>query len=81
MDRAEAAQWGRIGGLRLRATRDPKEYTAAARSAFLSSFEAQVDPNGELPTEERAARAKALRRAHFAELALRSAQARRKKKA
>jgi len=43
--------WGRIGGLRLRATRDPIEYTAKAREAFLGGFLKAVDPNGELPAE------------------------------
>ncbi len=68
--------YGRIGGLHLRATHDPAQYTAAGRRAFLQSFERQVDPDGTLPPEERAARAEAARKAHMAALAARSAAAR-----
>ncbi len=69
--------YGRIGGLRLRATHDPAEYTAAGRRAFLSSFEREVDPDGTLPPAERATRAEAARRAYMATLAYRRAAARR----
>lgn len=72
--------WGRIGGLRLRATRDPLEYTAKARETFLGGFLKAVDPNGELPVEEREARARAMRRAHMSRLAMASARARAKNK-
>jgi len=71
---------GRIGGLALAASRDPKLYTRRAREAFLSSFEQQVDPQGRLPAVERNRRALAARRLHFARLALASAKARRKKR-
>jgi hypothetical protein len=77
IDRKRAAQWGRIGGLRLRATRDPKEYTAAAREAALRRFETQVDPDELLDPKERAKRAEAAKRAYFSELAIKSAEARR----
>jgi hypothetical protein len=50
--------------------------TAAARNAFLSKFETQVDPEGTLPPEERARRAESARKAHFQRLALASAKAR-----
>ena len=46
---------------------------------FLDSFEKQVDPDGTLEPAERARRAESARKAHFARLALKSAQARRKK--
>ena len=39
-------------------------------------FEQQVDPDGTLPIEERQRRAQFALKAHMAELALRSAQAR-----
>ena len=74
------AQWGRIGALKLRATHDPRDYTSAARASFLSSFEQTVDPDGDLPPAERAARAQALRSAHFRRLAIRSVEARNKRK-
>ena len=71
-----APLYGRIGGLRLAATHDPKAYTAAARRAFAESFERQVDPEGVLPPEERTRRAVAAKKAYYAELAYRSAIAR-----
>jgi hypothetical protein len=48
---------GRIGAYCLHARRDSRETTTAARRAFLTSFERQVDPTGQLPPEERARRA------------------------
>ena len=65
-----AAILGRIGGLVKSSRHDPRAATAAARESFLKSFEAQVDPEGELPPEERSRRALALRRAHMSRLAL-----------
>lgn len=69
----------RIGGLALAAQRDPRQYTAAARAAFLGRFEREVDPDGSLPPAERRRRAEAAKKLHFARLALRSAQSRRRK--
>lgn len=43
-------------------------------------FERLVDPDGVMPEAERMQRADSLRSAHFAELALKSAQARRIRK-
>jgi hypothetical protein len=71
---------GKIGAYSLHATHDAKEITEPARKAFLAKFEAQVDPDGILPVEERRRRAAHARSAHFARLALKSAQARRKPK-
>lgn len=76
-DRTLAALYGRVGGLRLAATHDSREYTAAGRRAFLDRFERAVDPAGELQAEERARRATAARKAYMAELAVKSAVARR----
>lgn len=70
---------GRIGAFRTHATHDVRETTANARAAFLARFEAEVDPSGELPADERARRAEAARRAYFARLAYQSAAARAKK--
>ncbi len=59
-------------------TTDPSARTEPARRALLDRFERQVDPDGVLSPEERARRAGHARKAYFARLALRSAQARRK---
>jgi len=60
-------------------TSDPSKRTAPAREAFLARFEREVDPEGILTDVERARRAEHARKAHFARLALKSAQARRNK--
>lgn len=70
---------GRIGAHALHATHDPRETTIPARRAFLDRFERQADPDGTLPAEERARRARHLRSAYFGRLALKSAQARRRR--
>jgi hypothetical protein len=75
-ERASRALRGRIGAHRLHATHDPRETTKAARLAFWSSFEREVDPDGLLSPEERARRASHARAAHFARLAYLSARAR-----
>jgi hypothetical protein len=54
--------------------------TEAARAAFLSKFEREVDPDGTLSPDERSRRAAAARRLHFTRLALASSRARGKKK-
>ncbi len=51
--------------------------SAPAREAFLRKFEDQVDPDRVLPSEERAKRASAAHRAHFLNLAAKSADVRR----
>lgn len=50
--------------------------TAPARRAFEARFEREVDPDGALLPEERARRAAAARRAYFKRLAVKSADAR-----
>jgi hypothetical protein len=60
------------------AKHDTREITAPARKAFLSKFEAQVDPEGQLAPVERERRAQAARRAYFKRLALKSVMARQK---
>lgn len=59
-------------------TADRAARTAPARTAFDRRFEDQVDPDRILTPEDRARRAAAARKAYFADLALKSAQARRK---
>lgn len=54
--------------------------TAPARAAFNERFERQVDPHGILLPAERARRAENARKAHFQQLALKSARARRARK-
>jgi len=58
-------------------TEDRAARTAAARAAADARFERQVDPNGVLPPQERAKRAASARRAFYAQIALKSAIARR----
>jgi hypothetical protein len=52
-----------------------------AREAFKARFEAQVDPDGILPPEERARRAQHAMQAHMTRLALASSKARARRKA
>jgi hypothetical protein len=59
-------------------TADPSARTAPARRALLDRFEREVDPDSLLSPAERARRAGHARKAYFARLALRSAQARRR---
>ena len=73
---AQRSLRGRIGAYALHARRDARETTRIAREKFLERFEREVDPAGELPTEERRRRAEAARRAYFTRLALRSARRR-----
>jgi len=63
------------------ATSDRTARTAPGRAALLAKFEDQVDPDRVLPERERLQRAESARKAHFARLALLSAQARRRKAA
>jgi len=59
-------------------TEDRSARTAPARRAMLDRFEREVDPHAELIPAERATRAEHARKAYFARLALKSAQARRR---
>ncbi len=58
-------------------TDDTSARTAPGTAAFLAKFEDQVDPERILPDEERARRAHHAMQAHMADLALKSAKARR----
>jgi hypothetical protein len=61
------------------ATPDRTKRTAPGRAAFLDRFTRQVDElYGPLPEPERQLRAESLKKAYFADLALRSAKARQK---
>ena len=70
---------GRIGAYVVHSRYDSRELTAAARAAFRDKFQREVDPDGTLPPAERALRAEMARKAHYARLALKSAQARRER--
>jgi len=79
---AEKSMIGRIAACESWArTPDRSARTAPARAALMARFETDVDPARTLPPAERARRAESLRKAHFARLALKSAQSRRKSKA
>ena len=71
---------GRLGAYAHHSRHDARESTAAARAAFVSKFEREVDPTCELEESERLRRAECARKAHFARLALLSADARRRKR-
>jgi hypothetical protein len=75
---SQASLIARLGAYSQHAQHDVRKTTAAGRKAFLARFETQVDPEGTLPPEERARRALAARKAYFTQLALLSAQKRRK---
>lgn len=62
-------------------TTNPTARTAPAREAADRRFEKQVDPEGVLPPEERARRAKHARAAFYARIQLKSKQARAKRAA
>lgn len=62
-------------------TTDPAARTAPGRKANLDRFDREVDPNNELTQQERAKRAEYARKAYYTRLALKSAQARRRRQA
>jgi hypothetical protein len=80
---------GRVGGYARAARYDGREMTVTARQRFAESFleghSCRVCPEVTLPAdllpEERARRAEALRKAHYARVALASSRARKKKPA
>ena len=76
---SERSLHARLAAYELHSKYDSRELTAKARATFLSRFEDEVDPDRQLPEAERIRRAEAKRRAYFTRLALKSAQARRKR--
>jgi hypothetical protein len=66
----------RIAAHTLHAQVDGAAHTAPARKAFLDRFETLVDPEGILPPDERRRRAGHAKKAHFQQLAYKSARAR-----
>ncbi|GBE65998.1 hypothetical protein MFM001_24600 [Mycobacterium sp. MFM001] len=61
-------------------TQDRSARTLPARLAAWDRFEQQVDPEQRLPPAQRAAMAESARKAFYKSLALKSAQARRRRK-
>lgn len=76
---SERSLRARLAALTMHARHDPRVTTENARRAFLDRFEREVDPERQLPEQERRRRAEALRKAHMTRLALRSAVARRRR--
>jgi hypothetical protein len=74
---------GRIGGLRVHALNDSAAIAARARAgqteALNARLLAEIDPDCRLTPEDRDRRLSFARRAHYAQLALRSATARTKR--
>lgn len=70
------AQRGRMGAHRVHAL--GLTNTAPARAAFDARFEREVDPEGTLTPEERTKRAGHARKLYFAQLAVKSAKARKR---
>lgn len=60
-------------------TADRAARTAPARAAMLAKFEREVDPDGVLHPDERAKRAESAKRAYYADLAMKSVRARRRR--
>lgn len=56
--------------------RDRSAELAKARQAFMSRFEQEVDPNGEMTPEARALAAESARKAYYTRLAYKSALSR-----
>lgn len=78
---SERALYGQIAAHESWArTTDRAARTENARRAMLVKFEFEVDPHGELTPAERAVRANHARKAYFKRLALKSAQARRRRR-
>ncbi len=77
---SERSLRARLAAHTLHSRVDPTQHTAPARKAFLERFEREVDPDGKLDPADRARRADHARKAYFAGLSLKSAQARRKAK-
>lgn len=79
---------GRVGGFARAAMYDGREMTAAARQRFIDSFlvghQCKVCPAVTLPADllpgERERRAEALRRGHYARVAMQSARVRQGKR-
>lgn len=79
-DHASMSLRGKIGAYAAHARHGGRAMTAKARKAAWERFLDQVDPNRELPEDERIKRAKSAQSAHMASIQYRSSQARKAKK-
>lgn len=77
MSPAERSLRARMAAYKLHSRHDSRQLTEKARAAFNDRFVLEVDPDGILPQAERQRRAEYARKAYFAGLAAKSAQARR----
>ena len=77
----ERSARARIAAYTKHAKHNPAETCRVAREAFDRRFLDEVDPDRTLPEDERNRRATYARKAYYARLALKSAQARRARKA
>jgi hypothetical protein len=68
----------RIGAFAQQAKYDTRQTTRAARAEFLSRFEREVDPDGQLDPQERRRRAEAAKSVYFIKLGKKSGEARRR---
>ena len=81
MDPAERTFRARLGAHTSWAnTVDPASRTAKAREAAVGRFEKQVDPDGTMEPGERTRRAEHAKKAYFAQIALKSHTARRRRR-
>jgi hypothetical protein len=76
---SERSQRSRLAAHVLHSKYDSKELTQPARDKFNLRFLDEVDPDRVLPEEERQRRGEQARKTYFTRLALKSAQARRKR--
>ncbi len=70
----------RLAAHSMHAKHDARKTTANGRATFLARFEAEVDPDGTLPPDERRRRAEHARSAYFTRLALAAVKARRQQR-
>lgn len=66
----ERRTFATLGAYTRLASTDTREMTVKARQAFTDSWLRKADPDGVLPPDERARRAEALRKAHYARMSL-----------
>lgn len=78
--RSEASKRGYLGAMVLHSQYSSVDLTRNAREKFLQRFEDMVDPERALPEDERHRRAEYAKRAYFAEMAAKSAAARKARK-
>ena len=76
---SEKALFGRLGAYKMHSLYDARETTKAARAAFNTRFDDEVDPERILDPDDRAARAASARKAYMLGLSMKSAKVRRER--